>query len=188
MKLLLLRHAVAEDRATFAASGKEDRLRPLTEDGAGRCARSAMPSPGSCGPRPDRDQSLRPDARLSGDSRSRLPRAAGGFGARRARARRLAGGLSSSCRHRSRCRSSPALVTSRTSRSSPAGCSRVGRSPSSNCEGRRLPLDFAGRVAPGNATLLWHLTPPELRSLRYEIPADLLARPAEEAVRRLALV
>ena len=33
MKLLLLRHAVAEDRATFAASGKEDRFRPLTEDG-----------------------------------------------------------------------------------------------------------------------------------------------------------
>ena len=33
MKLLLLRHGIAHDRATFAATGKEDRLRPLTEEG-----------------------------------------------------------------------------------------------------------------------------------------------------------
>jgi phosphohistidine phosphatase len=27
-------------------------------------------------------------------------------------------------------------------------------------------LDFTGRLAPGNATLLWHLTPSQLRTLR----------------------
>jgi len=32
LKLLLLRHALAADRAAFAATGKEDRLRPLTDD------------------------------------------------------------------------------------------------------------------------------------------------------------
>jgi phosphohistidine phosphatase len=33
LKLLLLRHALAADRAAFAATGKDDRLRPLTDDG-----------------------------------------------------------------------------------------------------------------------------------------------------------
>ena len=33
MKLLIVRHAVAEDRETFAATGEDDSLRPLTKDG-----------------------------------------------------------------------------------------------------------------------------------------------------------
>src|SRR5436305_8482937 len=33
MKLLLIRHAIAEEREDFAKTGKDDRLRPLTEDG-----------------------------------------------------------------------------------------------------------------------------------------------------------
>jgi phosphohistidine phosphatase len=33
MKLLLIRHAVAEEREDFARTGKDDRLRPLTEEG-----------------------------------------------------------------------------------------------------------------------------------------------------------
>jgi len=33
MKLLLIRHAIAEEREDFARSGKDDRLRPLTEEG-----------------------------------------------------------------------------------------------------------------------------------------------------------
>ena len=33
MKLLLIRHAIAEEREDFARTGKDDRLRPLTEDG-----------------------------------------------------------------------------------------------------------------------------------------------------------
>ena len=41
MKLLLLRHVVAGDRAAFAATGKEDRLRPLTDDGRKKMRRIA---------------------------------------------------------------------------------------------------------------------------------------------------
>ena len=33
MRLLLLRHAIAEERTAFAATGKADRLRPLTDEG-----------------------------------------------------------------------------------------------------------------------------------------------------------
>lgn len=33
MKLLLIRHAIAEERDDFAKTGKDDRLRPLTDEG-----------------------------------------------------------------------------------------------------------------------------------------------------------
>jgi phosphohistidine phosphatase len=33
MKLLLLRHAIAEDQEAFTRTGKDDRLRPLTDEG-----------------------------------------------------------------------------------------------------------------------------------------------------------
>jgi phosphohistidine phosphatase len=33
MKLLIIRHAIAEDREEFARTGKDDRLRPLTDEG-----------------------------------------------------------------------------------------------------------------------------------------------------------
>lgn len=33
MKLLLIRHAIAEEREDFARTGKDDRLRPLTDEG-----------------------------------------------------------------------------------------------------------------------------------------------------------
>ncbi|HEY3569420.1 MAG TPA: histidine phosphatase family protein [Thermoanaerobaculia bacterium] len=33
MKLLLIRHAIAEEREDFAKTGKDDRLRPLTDEG-----------------------------------------------------------------------------------------------------------------------------------------------------------
>ena len=33
MKLLLIRHAIAEEREEFAKTGKDDRLRPLTDEG-----------------------------------------------------------------------------------------------------------------------------------------------------------
>ena len=33
MKLLLLRHAIAEEQGDFARTGKDDRLRPLTDEG-----------------------------------------------------------------------------------------------------------------------------------------------------------
>lgn len=42
MQLLVIRHAIAEDREAFAATGRADEARPLTNEGArkmGRCAR-----------------------------------------------------------------------------------------------------------------------------------------------------
>lgn len=36
MKLLLIRHAIAEEREDFARTGKDDRLRPLTDEGRKR--------------------------------------------------------------------------------------------------------------------------------------------------------
>ena len=41
MKLLVVRHAIAEDREAYAASGHDDALRPLTEQGARKMKRGA---------------------------------------------------------------------------------------------------------------------------------------------------
>lgn len=41
MELLLVRHAIAEDREAFAATGRPDRERPLTETGIERMERAA---------------------------------------------------------------------------------------------------------------------------------------------------
>ena len=41
MKLLLIRHAIAEDRFEFSRTGKSDYYRPLTERGRTRMARGA---------------------------------------------------------------------------------------------------------------------------------------------------
>jgi phosphohistidine phosphatase len=41
MKLLIVRHAIAEEREDFARTGKDDRLRPLTDDGRKRMKQGA---------------------------------------------------------------------------------------------------------------------------------------------------
>jgi phosphohistidine phosphatase len=41
MNLLVIRHAIAEDREEFAKSGRNDRLRPLTDDGRKKMRRNA---------------------------------------------------------------------------------------------------------------------------------------------------
>src|SRR3712207_436500 len=41
MQLLVIRHAIAEDRDEFAASGRDDSERPLTEEGRERMRRGA---------------------------------------------------------------------------------------------------------------------------------------------------
>jgi len=52
MRLLLIRHAIAEEREDFARTGKDDRLRPLTDEGrkkmkqAARGLRSLVPEIG----------------------------------------------------------------------------------------------------------------------------------------------
>ncbi len=41
MELLIVRHAIAEDREVFAATGREDALRPLTAEGTRKMKRTA---------------------------------------------------------------------------------------------------------------------------------------------------
>src|SRR5918912_545668 len=41
MRLLVVRHAIAMDRAEFARSGKDDSERPLTKDGRNKMAKGA---------------------------------------------------------------------------------------------------------------------------------------------------
>jgi phosphohistidine phosphatase len=41
MKLLLIRHAIAEERDDFAKTGKDDRLRPLTDEGRKKMRQAA---------------------------------------------------------------------------------------------------------------------------------------------------
>jgi phosphohistidine phosphatase len=41
VELLVIRHAIAEDREVFAASGRDDALRPLTPDGVRKMRRAA---------------------------------------------------------------------------------------------------------------------------------------------------
>lgn len=41
MRLLIVRHAIAEDRVTFAATGKDDEERPLTDEGRRRMEQGA---------------------------------------------------------------------------------------------------------------------------------------------------
>ncbi|HEX4469200.1 MAG TPA: phosphoglycerate mutase family protein, partial [Gemmatimonadaceae bacterium] len=42
MDLLVIRHAIAEDKERFAASGRNDDLRPLTEEGRSKMRRAAQ--------------------------------------------------------------------------------------------------------------------------------------------------
>jgi phosphohistidine phosphatase SixA len=41
MQLLLIRHAIAEEREDFARTGKDDRLRPLTDEGRKKMRQAA---------------------------------------------------------------------------------------------------------------------------------------------------
>ncbi len=41
MRLLLIRHAIAEEREDFARTGKDDRLRPLTDEGRKKMKQAA---------------------------------------------------------------------------------------------------------------------------------------------------
>ena len=42
MKLLLVRHAIAEDRREFEATGRDDALRPLTAEGREKMREAAL--------------------------------------------------------------------------------------------------------------------------------------------------
>ncbi|MEO7795700.1 MAG: histidine phosphatase family protein [Thermoanaerobaculia bacterium] len=168
MKLLLLRHAIACDRAAFAATGKEDRLRPLTDEGRKKMRRTG-----------DALAGLLPDIALVATSpylRAResaeiLARAYPGRPVLSELAELAPGGAAGALLKFLQAQKSLPLVA----------C--VGHEPNLSLfaswlltgkersilelrKGGACLLDFPGRLAPGNAQLLWHLTPSQLRALR----------------------
>ena len=168
MKLLLLRHGVAHDRATFAATGKEDRLRPLTEEGRKKMRRIG-----------DALAGLLPELALIATSPYARARESAEILARAYPARPV---LSEAAELSPAGASAGLLKFLQTQKSLPAvAC--VGHEPDLSQlagwllsgqqksflelrKGGACLLDFTGRLAPGNATLLWHLTPTLLRALR----------------------
>jgi phosphohistidine phosphatase len=168
MKLLLLRHAVAEDRATFAASGKEDRLRPLTEEGRKKMRRIG-----------DALAGLLPEVALIATSPYARARDCAEILARAFSGRPV---LSETAELAPSGAPAALLKLLQTQKSLPlVAC--VGHEPNLSQfagwlltgqqrsflelrKGGACLLDFAGRIAPGSATLLWHLTPSLLRALR----------------------
>lgn len=168
MKLLLLRHAIAEDRAKFAASGKEDRLRPLTDDGRKKMRRIA-----------DAIAGLLPEVALVATSPYARCRETAEILARAFPGRpvlselgELAPGGSSAAllKFLQAQKSLPvvACIGHEPNLSQFAGWLLAGKEKSflELRKGGACLLDFAGRLAPGNATLLWHLAPAQLRALR----------------------
>lgn len=168
MKLLLLRHAVAEDRATFSASGKEDRLRPLTEDGRKKMRKIAEALAG-----------LLPDLALIATSPFVRARDSAEILARACSERPVlselaelapAGSPAALLKFLQAQKSLPtvACVGHEPNLSLLAGWFLAGKEKSflEMRKGGACLFDFTGRIAPGNAILSWHLTPAQLRSLR----------------------
>ncbi len=168
MKLLLLRHAIAEDRAKFATSGKEDRLRPLTEDGRKKMRRSA-----------DALAAILPEIALIATSPFARCRESAEIVARAYPGRPVLSELGelaptgSSAALLKFLRAQKALpvvacIGHEPNLSQFAGWLLAGKEKSflELRKGGACLLDFAGPLAPGAATLLWHLTPSQLRSLR----------------------
>ena len=163
MKLQLVRHAIAEDRAAFGSSGKEDRLRPLTDEGRKKMRRIG-----------DAVAGLLPELALIATSPYTRARDSAEILARAYPARPVLSEV---------VELAPTLLKFLQAQKSLPVVACVGHEPNlSQLAGWRLAgteksfmelrkggaclLDFAGRVAAGNATLLWHLTPSQLRSLR----------------------
>jgi len=168
LKLLLLRHALAADRAAFAATGKEDRLRPLTDDGRKKMRKIGEALAG-----------LLPEISLIAtspylralESAEILARACPGRPVLSELAELApAGGPGGRlrCLRRQKSRPLVAFVGHEPNLSQLAGWLLAGKEKSflELRKGGACLLEFTGRLAPANATLLWHLTAAQLRSLR----------------------
>jgi len=165
MKLLLIRHAIAEEREDFAKTGKDDRLRPLTEEGRKKMKQVARGL-----------QEIVPEIDLL--ATSPLTRAA----QTGAIVDSVYGGLKEVEIQELSPESTPNDFL-RWLRKQKAGCiAAVGHEPSISLilswlltgserrifsfrKGGACLLDFPDEVGAGTATLLWALTPAQLREL-----------------------
>ncbi len=168
MKLLLLRHAIADDLSSFSASATEDRLRPLTQEGRKEMRRIAEALAG-----------LLPDLALlatspyvrARDSAEILARALPGRPVLSERVELAPTGSPAAVLEFLQAQKSlpaVAVVGHEPNLSQLAGWLLTGKEKSflQLRKGGACLLDFAGRLVPGGALLLWHLTPGQLRSLR----------------------
>ena len=165
MKLLLIRHAIAEEREDFAKTGKDDRLRPLTDEGRKKMRQAARGL-----------QTIAPEIDLL--ATSPLTRAA----QTGAIVDSVYGGLKEVEIEELSPESTPNDFL-RWLRKQKAGCiAAVGHEPSISLilswlltgserrifafrKGGACLLDFPDEVGAGTATLAWALTPGQLREL-----------------------
>lgn len=165
MKLLLIRHAVAEEREDFARTGKDDSLRPLTDEGRKKMKQAARGL-----------KSLVPEVDLL--ATSPLTRAA----QTAAILDSVYGGLNEVEIGELAPEVSPVEFLSWLRRQTPEVVAAVGHEPSISLivsllltgtekrvfafrKGGACLLEFAGEVGAGTATLLWALSPALLRYL-----------------------
>lgn len=165
MKLLLLRHAIAEERDDFARTGKDDRLRPLTDEGRKKMKQGARGL-----------RQVLPEIDLL--ATSPLTRAA----QTGAIVDSIYGGLSEVEIEELSPEATPTDFLRWLRKQKAEILVAVGHEPSISLilswlltgserrifsfrKGGACLIDFAGEVGAGTATLLWALTPGQLRDL-----------------------
>src|SRR5579864_9053061 len=165
MKLLIIRHAIAVDREDFARTGKDDSLRPITDEGKKKMKQSARGL-----------RTLVPDIDLL--ATSPLTRAA----QTAAVLDSVYGGLREVEIAELAPESSPVEFLSWLRKQSGENVAAVGHEPSISLiaswlltgtekrlfsfrKGGACLLEFPGEVGAGTASLLWALTPAQLRDL-----------------------
>lgn len=171
MQLLLIRHAIAEDRARFAASGRDDGLRPLTAEGRRKMGEAAR---GIAGELPELDLIATSPLRRAVETAAILAEAYGGCPRIEVAALGPAGRLEEML----------AWLAGENPRRAVAAVGHepdLGRLCAWLCAGRQLPilrfkkggaclLDLGAEPAAGNATVLWAMTPGQLRRLAETSP------------------
>ena len=165
MKLLIIRHAIAEDREDFARTGKDDSLRPITDEGKKKMKQAARGL-----------RTLVPDIDLL--ATSPLTRAA----QTAAVLDSVYGGLREVEITELAPESSPVEFLSWLRKQAGDNVAVVGHEPSISLivswlltgtekrlfsfrKGGACLLEFPGEVGAGTASLLWALTPAQLREL-----------------------
>lgn len=165
MKLLLLRHAIAEEQEDFARTGKDDRLRPLTDEGRKKMKQGAKGL-----------REIVPDLDLL--ATSPLTRAA----QTAAIVDSVYGGLPEVEIEELSPEATPADFLRWLRKQKAGTIAAVGHEPTISMilswlltgserrlfsfrKGGACLIEFTGDVAGGTATLLWALTPAQLREL-----------------------
>ena len=167
MQLLLLRHAIAEDREAFARTGRDDRLRPLTDEGRKKLRKAARAL-----------ASLVPDLALVATSPLARARESAEIVTRELGKKPVLsevsdlapdGDLAGVVKFLQAQKALPAvaLVGHEPNLSELAGLLLTGKERSfiELRKGGACLIDFPGRLTPGAAVLLWHMRPSQLREL-----------------------